>query len=242
MAAGGDRMSKSRGNMFDPTDVVAALGADGARYVTLREVAFDRDTEVSWDSFVRRYNADLANDFGNLVNRTLTMAGRYLGSDRPAPRAAADAPLAAAWAGKLATYAAKLDALLLHDALAALWEFVGDANRFVEAEQPWTLAKAAKAGDAAAPAAEARLAGVLGDLLEASRLISLAASPFMPSIAPRALEQLGYGYGYAADGNGGPPILGELAWGAATPPDGVAGTLGTAAPLFPRLDVESASA
>ena len=83
LAAGGERMSKSRGNMLDPTDVVAALGADGARYVTLREVAFDRDTEVSWDSFVRRYNADLANDFGNLVNRTVTMAGRYLGGDAP---------------------------------------------------------------------------------------------------------------------------------------------------------------
>ena len=125
LAAGGDRMSKSRGNMLDPTDVVAALGADGARYVTLREVAFDRDTEVSWDSFVRRYNADLANDFGNLVNRTVTMAGRYLGGERPAPRPAADAPLAAAWAGALSTYVAKLEALLLHDALAALWDFVG---------------------------------------------------------------------------------------------------------------------
>ena len=150
LAAGGDRMSKSRGNMLDPTDVVAALGADGARYVTLREVAFDRDTEVSWDSFVRRYNADLANDFGNLVNRTVTMAGRYLGGERPAPRPAAESPLAAAWAGTLATYAAKLDALLLHDALAALWDFVGEANRFVESEQPWALAKAAKAGDAGA--------------------------------------------------------------------------------------------
>ncbi|HET9681317.1 MAG TPA: class I tRNA ligase family protein [Candidatus Limnocylindrales bacterium] len=65
LAAGGDRMSKSRGNMLDPSDVVAALGPNGARYVTLREVAFDRDTEVSWDSFVRRYNADLANAVGS---------------------------------------------------------------------------------------------------------------------------------------------------------------------------------
>ena len=83
----GERMSKSRGNFLDPQDVVAALGADGARYVTLREVAFDRDTEVSWDSFVRRYNADLANDYGNLVNRTVTMTGRYLSaSARPRDR------------------------------------------------------------------------------------------------------------------------------------------------------------
>ena len=82
----GERMSKSRGNFLDPIDVVAALGTDGARYVLLREVAFDRDSDVSWDSFVRRYNADLANDFGNLVNRSVSMTARYLGGERPAPR------------------------------------------------------------------------------------------------------------------------------------------------------------
>ena len=94
LAAGGERMSKSRGNFFDPDDFVAALGGDGARYVVLREVPFDRDAEVSWDSFVRRYNADLANDFGNLVNRTVSMTNRYLDGERPAPRAAGDSPLA----------------------------------------------------------------------------------------------------------------------------------------------------
>jgi methionyl-tRNA synthetase len=238
LAAGGDRMSKSRGNMLDPSDVVAALGADGARYVTLREVAFDRDTEVSWDSFVRRYNADLANDFGNLVNRTVTMAGRYLGGDRPAPRPDSDAPLAAAWEQARTGYVAKIEGLLLHDALGALWEFVGEANRFVEAEQPWALAKAAKAGDAAAPGAQARLEGVLGDLVEAARLISLAVAPFMPSVAPRALEQVGEAYPYAADGNGGPPVLDLLQWGAAP---NAGGRLGTPAPLFPRLESEAAA-
>ncbi len=232
LAAGGDRMSKSRGNMLDPTDVVAAFGADGARYVTIREVAFDRDSEVSWDSFVRRYNADLANDFGNLVNRTVSMAGRYLGGPRPAPRPAAEAPLAAAWSRVAPTYAAKLEALLLHDAIAALWEFVGEANRFVEAEQPWALAKAAKAGDADA---EARLAGVLGDLVEAVRLVSLAGAPFMPSIAPRALAQLGHGYPYQADGNGGPQLVKELEWGRHEAESGV---IGAPEPLFPRLETE----
>jgi methionyl-tRNA synthetase len=236
LAAGGERMSKSRGNFYDPNDFVAAFGPDGARYVALREVPFDRDAEVSWDSFIRRYNADLANDFGNLVNRTITMAGRYLGGERPAPRSAPDARLASAWSATLATYAAKLEGLLLHDALAALWGFVGEANRFVELEQPWALAKAAKAGDSAA---EARLAGVLGDLVEAARLISLAVAPFMPSIAPRALEQLGYAYPYGADGNGGPPILEQLAWGATA---GEAGRLGTPVPLFPRLESEAVAA
>ena len=101
LVAGGERMSKSLGNFLEPQAVVAAFGADGARYTTLREVAFDRDTEVSWDSFRRRYNADLANDFGNLVNRTVSMVNRYLGGERPAPRAAADSPLGEGWAETL---------------------------------------------------------------------------------------------------------------------------------------------
>jgi len=172
------------------------------------------------------------------VNRTVSMAGRYLAGARPAPRSAAEAPLAARWAVAVDAYAAKLDALLLNEALAALWDFVNEGNRFVETEQPWALAKAAKAGDDAAPAAEARLTTVLGDLVEAARLISLAVAPFMPSIAPRALEQLGYAYGYAADGNGGPPLLEQLGWGAAS---GTSGQLGVPAPLFPRLESEAAA-
>jgi methionyl-tRNA synthetase len=235
IAPGGERMSKSRGNMFDPTDVIAALGADGARYVSLREVPFDKDAEVSWDSFVRRYNADLANDFGNLVNRTVTMASRYLGGARPAPRAPGASPLATTWADTLPGYVASLEGLLLHDALAKLWDFVGAANKFVEAEQPWALAKAAKAGDAGA---EERLAGVLGDLVETVRLIALAAAPYLPSIAPRALEQLGHAYPYAADGNGGPAVLAELEWGSHA---SESASLGTPAPLFPRLESEAAT-
>jgi methionyl-tRNA synthetase len=237
MTVRGEKMSKSRGNFFDPSDLVTAFGADGTRFVTLREFPFDQDADVSWDSFVRRYNADLANDFGNLVNRTVSMAGRYLGGERPAPGPAAEAPLAAAWARAAAAYATKLDALLLHDALTALWEFVGEANRFVETEQPWALAKAAKAGDAGAEQAQARLAGVLGDLVEAVRLVALASAPFMPSITPRALAQLGHRYAYRPDGNGGPPLLELLAWGAAV---GEPGGLGAPEPLFPRLETEAA--
>ncbi len=227
----GERMSKSRGNFLDPNDVVAALGADGTRYAVLREVAFDRDTDVSWDSFVRRYNADLANDFGNLLNRSLTMAGRYLDGERPSP--APQSRLAGAWRGTLEAYGSRLDAMLLHDALATLWSFVGDANRYVDAEQPWTLAKAARGNDAAA---RQRLTNVLGDLLEACRLITLAAAPFLPATAPRALEQLGIHYPYGPDGNGGPPLLERLTWGAE--PGG--GRLGTPEPLFPRLEAEGA--
>jgi methionyl-tRNA synthetase len=233
LLAQGERMSKSLGNFLDPVDVVRTLGGDGARYVMLREVAFDRDTDVSWDSFVRRYNADLANDFGNLLNRTISMANRYFDGERPAVGPVAG--LAAAWAATLTTYRERLEGCLLHDALAVLWEFVGAANRLVDAEQPWVLAKASKGGD---EEAGRRLKAVIGDLVEACRLVSLAAAPFIPQAAPRALAQLGYEYGYAADGNGGPAILDDLVWGARA---GEPGRVGAAEPLFPRLETEAAT-
>ena len=234
LLAQGEKMSKSRGNFLDPNDVVAALGTDGARYVMLREVAFDRDSDVSWDSFVRRYNADLANDFGNLVNRTVSMVNRYFDGERPPPPAEAGSILAPRWAETARTFADRFEAFLLHDALAVLWDFVGDANKTVDAEQPWALAKEAKSGDAEAAA---RLSLVLGDLVEASRLIALAAAPFIPNTAPRILAQLGYEYPYAADGNAGPPLRGELTWGAHAD---AGGRVAAPEPLFPRLDVEPA--
>jgi len=232
----GERMSKSRGNFLDPDAAVAAFGADGARYVVLREVPFDRDADVSWDSFVRRYNADLANDFGNLVNRTVSMANRYLDGNRPDPRSEQDSPLGDGWTALLSDYRERLEGCLLHDALATLWDFVGGANKTVDAEQPWVLAKAAKDGDADAAA---RLGQVLGDLIEACRLVALAAAPFMPRTAPRVLAQLGHAYPYGDDGNGGPALLDELRWGAHA---GEPGRLTVAEPLFPRLEAELADA
>jgi len=236
LAAGGERMSKSRGNFLDPDDFVAAFGPDGARYVALREVAFDRDTEVSWDSFVRRYNADLANDFGNLVNRTVSMTNRYLDGERPAPRPARESPLAEGWADTLRLVDEAIDRCCLNEALAELWEFVGGANKVVDAEQPWALAKAAKAGD---DAAAQRLRAVLGDLIEACRLVGLAAAPFMPGAAPRVMAQLGFGYAYGPDGGGGPTLASELSWGAHA---AEAGRVAAPEPLFPRLEVEVADA
>jgi methionyl-tRNA synthetase len=233
LAAGGERMSKSRGNFYDPNDFVAALGQDGARYVVLREVPFDRDAEVSWDSFIRRYNADLANDFGNLVNRTVTMTNRYLEGERPPARAADASPIGGRWDAIAAAYVERLESFLLHDALAALWGLVSEANRFVDSEKPWELAKAAKDGDADAGA---RLRDVLGDLIEGCRLIALAVAPYMPATAPRVLSQLGYPYPYGEDGNGGPALPEELRWGAHA---GETGRVGTAEPLFPRLEPEA---
>jgi methionyl-tRNA synthetase len=232
LLAQGERMSKSRGNFLEPGAVVAALGRDGARYVTLREVAFDKDTDVSWDSFVRRYNADLANDYGNLVNRTLSMTARYLEGRRPSPT---EGVLGEAWVRAFERYANRLEACLLHEALDVLWGFVGEANRFVESQQPWSLAKSVKAGE---EGSVARLDGVLGDLLEACRVISFAVAPFMPETAARAAEQLGYGYPYAPDGGGSPSLAEALRWGSAEGADGVIGSI---APLFPRLETVEAT-
>ena len=162
------------------------------------------------------------------------MANRYLDGERPP--AGDGGSFRVAWMHALGNYERALDGYLLHEALAALWEFVGAANRLVDFEKPWDLAKAPKAGD---EQAAARLQGVLGDLVEGVRLIGLAAAPFLPGIAPRVLAQLGYDYPYAPDGNAGPALLDELRWGAhASEP----GRLGAAEPLFPRLDVESREA
>jgi methionyl-tRNA synthetase len=155
------------------------------------------------------------------------MTARYLAGERPAPT---DGELAAAWRGTFERYAERIEACLLHEALEALWDFVGAANRFVDAQQPWTLAKAAKAGDAEA---EERLRGVLGDLLEACRVVTFAAAPFIPIAAERAAAQLGAAWEYAGDGNGGPPLAELVAWGALG-----AGRIGEPAPLFPRLEAD----
>ena len=232
LAQGGERMSKSRGNFLDPNDVVAAFGSDGARYVALREVAFDRDTEVCWDSFVRRYNADLANDFGNLVNRTVSMTDRYLDGERPAPRRPGS-PLGGAGRRRSRRTATASRGACCTRRWPALWEFVGAANQVVDAEQPWVLAKAARP---ATSEAAARLRGVLGDLVEACRLLGLAAAPFLPgdrAARPRpARLRLSR---TAPTATAARRCSTSSRWGAhAAEP----GALAHAEPLFPRLDVE----
>ena len=124
---------------------------------------------------------------------------------------------------------------ILHDALSALWDFVGASNKAVDESAPWALAKRAKAGDVEA---ETKLRLVLGDLVEACRLVGLAAAPFMPGAAPKVLEQLGYAYEYAPDGNGGPALLDRLAWGGQAGPGRVTPT---PTPLFPRAETEAAA-
>jgi len=160
------------------------------------------------------------------------MTTRYLPRDRPDPGPGSS--LGAAWPAIFQRYGELVEACLLHEALATLWEFVAAANRYVDATQPWVVARAATDGDTAAAA---HLRDVLGDLLEACRVISVAAAPFLPQTAQRACAQLGVNYPYAPDGNAGPMLAEVVAWGSAA----VGGMPGTPAPLFPRLDLETAA-
>ena len=214
LAAGGERMSKSRGNFLDPDDFVAALRA--GRRALRRSCARCRSIATPrcrWDSFVRRYNADLANDFGNLVNRTVSMTNRYLDGERPAPRAAGDSPLAERLGGDArARTASGSTAASCTTRWPSCGTFVGAANKIVDAEQPWELAKAGQGRRRAR-----RRRGCAASWATSSRRAGWSAwrsRRSCPATAPRVLAQLGYAYPYAPDGNGGPPILDELGWGA----------------------------
>ena len=235
LAAGGERMSKSRGNFLDPERLRGGLRA--GRRALRRRCARCRSigTRMSrWDSFVRRYNADLANDFGNLVNRTVSMTNRYLDGERPAPRAGGRvAARARPGPTTFGPYRERLEALPPPRGAGRAVGVRRRRQQLVDAEQPWVLAKAGKAGDDGGRGA---LRGVLGDLVEACRLRRPGRAPFLPGDRAARPAQLGYAYPYAPDGNGGPPILDELAWGAhAAEPGGSTAP----EPLFPRLDVEA---
>ena len=147
----------------------------------------------------------------------------------------AERDLFGAQLASILAYFAKLDELDTSD-VEPTAHAMGLSYVFREdAEQPWTLAKATKTGD---QEAGARLKAALADLVEACRLIGLAAAPFVPTAAPRVLAQLGYDYPYGADGNGGPALLDELKWGARS---AATGRVATPEPLFPRIETEAAT-
>ena len=226
----GERMSKTRGNVQDPDDAADLFGVDGVRYVVLREVPFERDADVTVDGFIRRYNADLANDLGNLVNRTVSMTNRYLDGALPSIRgsdAPADRELRATAERVVAAYRAGMERHHLADALAAMMELAGAANGYVESQAPWALNKAGNSE---------RLGQVLAVLAEACRIIGHLLAPVAPAGARRILEQLGIAVPYDERGLGGPGLEQLVAWGSG-PADWHATS---ATPIFPRIEVEAA--
>lgn len=221
----GERMSKSRGNIVDPGAIADEFGADPLRYYLLREVPFDRDGDFAWSTFVQRYNADLGNDLGNLLNRTVSMINRYFGGVVPEPVRAdwttngADRELIALAGETVAAMERHFNDLAFDDALTAIWQFVSRANKYVEENAPWTLQKTDRA----------RLATVMYNLAEALRLITHFIFPVMPETAEKMAAQLNVPLVTAGDWEK------TSAWGGLP-----VGTKVTAkpVPLFPRLKEE----
>jgi methionyl-tRNA synthetase len=185
------KISKSLGNVVDPVDLVGKYGADAVRYWLLREVPPTDDADYTQDKLERRYTADLANDLGNLLNRSVSMLHRYRKGIVPAvgtPSSEGEdlAQIASGIAGRV--QASMGDDYDPRSALVAIWELVVRANRYVQESAPWTLAKAERAGDSEA---SDKLDTALYHLAETLRLVGEAVRPFLPDTAERIVSALG---------------------------------------------------
>ena len=168
----GTKMSKTLGNILDPLGVVEFFGeADAVRYLLLREIAFDRDGDFTIEKAVGRYNAELANELGNLFSRTLSMVQRYRKGAVPAWTPEAKLDFERLTNGVVGDYCARMDRLDFDEGLEALWRVVQGANRYIEEKKPWELAKTGEAKP---------LDDVLRVLLEVLRFSSILCVPFMP--------------------------------------------------------------
>ncbi len=178
----GERMSKSLGNMVDPLDAAARFGPDPLRLYLTKEVPYGGDGDFTWERFEEKYNADLANNLGNLVNRVASMSERYR-QGTLAPSGAASPALSGAAATAVTAYTEAMERLALHDAAAAAFRLVSATNEFVAANQPWALAKDPAKADA--------LSGVLHDAAEAVRIAGVLLQPFMPASATEIRRRMG---------------------------------------------------
>ncbi|HWS48368.1 MAG TPA: class I tRNA ligase family protein, partial [Acidimicrobiia bacterium] len=218
LLVGGEKMSKTRLNQIAPADLVADFGVDGFRYHFMIDQRFGPDGDFSYEAMVQRYNADLANNFGNLANRVLNMAVNYCGG--VVPDARADGPLRAGAAAAYAGLAHAMTRLDFAGGFGAVWDLIRATNGFIEERQPWALQKS---GDHAA------VAEVIGDCLEALRIVALLASPVIPNACRELWRRLGLP-GRPEDVR----LPGAAAWGQL--PGGA--PLDKGAPLFPRRETE----
>ena len=213
------KMSKSLGNVVSPLQLVDIYGLDAFRYFLLRDMVFGLDSEFSEEALVARLNADLANDLGNLVSRSLTMAQKYFKGNlpEPGPSQAADEELKRSALELVDTYEKLIEQMALHKALMAIWEVIGQVNKYIDTMAPWVLAKSDTD----------RLSTVICHIFETLRIIAGLLWPFMPGSAEKIQDQL------ALSSQGKDVTLDDLkTWGRERPMRPIT----KAPPLFPRIE------
>ncbi len=217
---GKEKISKSRGKVVDPHELADDLGVDAVRYFLMREVPLGQDGEFTYEALVRRTNHDLANDFGNLIHRTLPMINRFLDGRIPAAPAKPNLTkeLAAKATGAISEYKESMANLDTKSALENIWTMLAAANKFVDQSEPWNLKKEDR---------EEELKEVLWGLAEVIRIAALLTAPFMPTTSELIFEQLGLDTKPADQ-----PFKDFLKWGKLTEQPEIK----LSAPLFPRVD------